>query len=456
MRTATEQKQMTTVPQSPQPTGNRDDTTEVVPWARASVADIVDLDFEGPIAQSPSADSQELSEQFRAAVEAAKSEAAADTPAQRVFSLLWAVTGMHFKPQEPNEPFGPMFVFEGRRSAIPDDFRGPPLNVLAVLAERAKHPVLRARLSDLCWLLDRKRAKLGQSAAAAYVQIVTHAASGLLKFRFVEDGDHALRYEARDILRRALVIERMTGSDKDGSSPARDAVRLLRARSLEKHLPIPALWFGHLDLDFRISDPAEIGPDTERLLAEPTPDAHAETRVDLWRLAARAYHLAKRGDDTHRCRAAAAEQLVTMAAHQPMAMLASSFLSEAIAELHGIPGMKERRKALHHRLVDVQANIPDEMSSFSLPTDLTDLARDAERRMRHPSLRDKLFAFAILSRSPDPAQLVEEAKQSIQEHPLSSLFAASHHDREGKVVHRTNAAGFGDGEDSSAIDHQIA
>ncbi|WP_445219855.1 DUF4209 domain-containing protein [Bradyrhizobium sp. Pa8] len=139
-----------------------------------------------------------------------------------------------------------------------------------------------------------------------------------------------------------------------------------------------------------------------------------------------------------------------------MALLASQTLTEAIAELHGVPGTKERSKELRHGLIDVQAGIADEMSGFALPTDFEGLARQVEEQMQHASLRDKLFSFAALSRSPDPATLEQEARDTIREHPLSSLFGSSHHDREGKVVHRSEGAGFGDGADASAVERQIA
>jgi hypothetical protein len=182
-------------------------------------------------------------------------------------------------------------------------------------------------------------------------------------------------------------------------------------------------------------------------------DSHVT--LDLWRLAARAYHISKKDEDRYRRQSAGAEQLVSMAG-QPSAMLSSHFLAEAIAELHGVPGMKERRKELRHRLIDVQARISEEMSPFSHPLDLADIVKQVEEQMRRPSSWDKLFVFAALTRSPEPAQLAEQAAKSIREHPLSSLFGASHHDREGKVVHRTEGAGFGDGEDNSAVQRQIA
>jgi len=426
------------------------------PWARASIADLTDLDFEGPVVRSQSADSTELGDLFRSAAGDVGADGdPPDTPSARVFNMLAAVTGMLFKPQEPNEPFGAMAIFaDGRRSALPADFRGPLVDVLADMAVRSKHPVLRARLADTCWFLDRKRGQLAATAATAYVEIVKEVDAGKLKFRFDKDSG-ALRFEARDLLRRALLIGRAIGPEKAGPSAARKIVADFRKRSVEKLLPNPALWFGHLDLDFGITEPSEVGKDVEALIRRLPASTDLHTTVDLWRLGSRAYHLAKRNDDRYRCQSAAAEQLVSMA-EQPSAMLASHFLAEAIAELHGVPGKKERRKELRHRLIDVQAGISDEMSAFLHPINLEEIVKHVEQQIRCPRLRDKLFVFAALASSPDPAQLAEQAAKSIKEHPLSALLSASHHDREGKVVHRSEGVGPGDGADSSAMQRQIA
>ncbi|MGB7101379.1 MAG: hypothetical protein WBD95_21755 [Xanthobacteraceae bacterium] len=426
-------------------------------WLRASLADLLDFDFEAPITGSQSADSNELSERFRASAENAAAEENPDTRAARVFSMLAAVTGMHLKSQNPNEPFGPMVVWaEGRRSAAPGDFRGEPVAVLSEMAARAQHPVLRARLADVSWLLERKRAELGRTGISAYVEIVKQVHGGALNFRF-DNESGALKYEARDLLRRALSIARAMGLDQTAASAPRAIAADLRARAFEGTLPVPALWFGHLDLDFGVSDPGEVGKGVEALVAALPDGTDGHTIVNLWRMASRAFHLAKQDTDQHRAQSEAAEQLVRMAGQQPLAMLAASMLAEAIAELHGVPGKKDRRKELKHRLVDVQAGIPDEMSPFRLPFDLGEIVKGVTQEMRQrPSLRDKLFVFALLDRSPDPARLVEAAEKSIREYPLSSLFTATHHDSEGKVVHRSDGAGFGDRENESAIQRKIA
>ncbi|WP_371090198.1 DUF4209 domain-containing protein [Bradyrhizobium sp. WSM2254] len=370
--------------------------------------------------------------------------------------MLAAVMGMQFKANEPNDPFAATVVWaDGRRSAIPSDFRHA-VDVLAEMAERARHPVLRARLADLSWLLDRKRGRLGVTAATSYVEIVSKVDSGALKLRFDADEVGALRHEARDLLKRALFIGRGTGMDKKGASDAQKLVVELRQRSIDKRLPRPALMFGRLDLHFGTSDAAKIGQDVEGMIGRLPPETDTDTLVDLWRLGAAAYHAAKLEDDENRCRSTAAELLVGVARRQPSAMLAGHTLTEAIRELHGVPGSKDRRKELRHLLVDIQAGIADEMSPFTVPMNLEKLAEYVESQMRRPNLLDKLFVFAALSQSPDLGKLVEDAEKSIREHPLASLFGASHHDHDGKVIYRSDGANFGDTTNGSAIRDQIA
>jgi hypothetical protein len=181
------------------------ESSSVPPWLRATLVDLKALDFESPITSSTTADCGELSELFQTAAQPPSASGELhDTSIARVFAMLSAVTGMYFKSEERNEPFGPMVVFpDGRRSAIPSDFRGGPIDVLAEMAEQAKNPVLRARLADVCWLLERKRSNLGNLAVAMYVEIVRLVDNGRLRYRFQEN-DEAFHFETRDHLRRAL------------------------------------------------------------------------------------------------------------------------------------------------------------------------------------------------------------------------------------------------------------
>ena len=367
--------------------------------------------------------------------------------------MLSAVTGMHFKPQERNEPFGPKIMWaDGRRSAILSDFRSH-VGLLADMAEHAINPVLRARLADVSWLLERKRGSLAIAAIAAYVDIVQKINRNELNYRFAEE-DGVLQHLARDYLLRALQVGRAAGWDKPETIAARELTIELRKQAVAKRALNPTLWFCELDVKFAISDPVKIGVDLDELLENLEGDVHLI--VNLWQTAARAYHLAKMPDDKDRCLAEAAERLAVEAdAKQNSAMISAHFLSSAIAQLHGITGKKDRRTELRHKLVDLQARIPEEMSVLSQELDLKEIVEKVQEAVSQGSLLDRLFMFASLASSPDPEKLISDAKDIIKRYPFSSLFGMAHLDHEGKVIYRSQSSNFDDAGDS-AIRNKIA
>jgi hypothetical protein len=434
---------------------NESGASDIFPWLRATVVDLEGFDFEVPIAGSDAADCSSLTDLYRAASQTLSASDANETRATRLWDFLWGLTGLHFKPADINEPFGPMMVYSnGARSAILSDFSGH-IDMLATMAVTTSNLVLKARLSDICWLLDRKRAALGTAAISSYLKILREIEAGELKFGF-NVGDDRLRHETYEYLLRALGIGRTIGWNKPESLAARQMLIDIRKRAIEARVLLPTHWFSSLDLQFGVSDPGETASDLEVVLANRPAEASYHVVVDLWELAAKAYHRAKREEDKYRCQSEAAEQMVAQAKATTSAMLASELIANAIAKLHGVPNAKARRLALRHQLIDTQANISDEMSTFAQEIDLTELAEKIQEKLAPLSLFDSLFVFAVLDGSPEAADLEREAAENIREYPLSSIFGAAHLDDEGKVVHRTGGAG-GLGEiDPAAIREQVA
>lgn len=402
------------------------------------MADLEGLDFEQVIASSTAADTQELGDLYRAASGAVGSgEDGKNDPARvRVWDFLWGVTGMPFKPEDTNEPFGPMLTMaDGRRSAAPSDFRGHG-DVLQFVAGAATNVVLRARLNDVAWLLDRKKASCGVEALKAYVELVRRIEAGELKFRHGDD-DWPFHPDTKDYLLRALGLARMLGWVKPEAEAAREQLVAVRKRAVAARDPVPVHWYCELDVQMRVSEPLEVAAEIEDVLANLPADANHHVVVDLWRLASRAYQARKKEDDKQRCQIAAAEVMVAEAEKVASPMLASHLLGNAIAALHGIPSARPRRTELRHKLVEV-------------------LVESIQNKFKPLSVYDSLFVFAVLDQSPDPEKLRAEAIEQIRKHPLSSLFGAAHLDDEGKVIHRTGGAGgFGD-PDESVIAQQIA
>jgi hypothetical protein len=91
-------------------------------WLQATVEDIHVVDIDAPLAGCMDANGRIISDIYQKAAADLESENAVDTAKGRVYRMLAAAMQMHFKPRERYEPFGPMFVMDGRRSAIPPTF----------------------------------------------------------------------------------------------------------------------------------------------------------------------------------------------------------------------------------------------------------------------------------------------------------------------------------------------
>ncbi|WP_246651210.1 DUF7380 domain-containing protein [Rhizobium laguerreae] len=403
-------------------------------YQSATIEDIEKIDFDQVIKGIPSADCREYQNRFAEATERAKTEG--DDSAASVYAALAALCGFHFRPTDVNDPFGPMIQMEGRRSAIPSDFRSSA-SAVALMAERTSDVALKARLSDVAWLLNRRRVDLGLAAISAYCQTVRDVAAGARKFR-LNQSNTPYSAQSRNLLKRALslAVMRSVGLGKPEEEDVRSLVKQLFGEVLEGSNLRDVQRFTDLALKYEIIPPLDIGRSSEDWLRR-SKVADGHDRLDLLGLAATAYHKGGSMPDHHRCRLEAADTRVRMSQAENSAMISASLLADAISELHGIPDVKERRRELRHQLVDVQANISDELTSFSQEIDLKEIVAAREASFEGLCLRDMLFYFADMSQSPTPDHLRAEAQQSINDNPFSSILSTSFHDRDGKVSYRS-------------------
>lgn len=425
----------------------------VAPWIQATEGDFDATDLEAPLSDQQLADSYDISERYLRATNSATE--AGDATRSRVYSMLNGVSGMHFKPHEPMEPFGPMFVGPKGRSAIIDDFRGKPSDILFKNLTRMKNPMLRARVADVVWIIDRSRSNAASAAIEAYLDVLTQIDQGTRKSRFNETG--AFGHDAVALLRRALSIGRQIGWDKDITQAARRFASDHRSLALSKNVLHEIREWSETDLDFGISAPAIVAQELEVAISRLGDHADFHQRNWLFKLAARGYHYAKKPDDAERCWIAAAECLVSLAESQTSsAMFSAHWLGIALSEYQKVKGHRDRKTALRHKLIDTQALITEQMSSFSHQTDIKEIAEDMQARLSGKSLLGMLKAFVLLAIPPDIKELREAAKQQIRQFPLSSLFATSHLDHEGKTIHRSPGAGGLSEPDEGSLENQIA
>jgi hypothetical protein len=101
-----------------------------------------------------------------------QASAAAQSPCKEVFRLLGEIAGIHLTPAERGKIWGPGTTFGDRRSMIPSDIRGAQSDVLEAALPRIKHPALRARIADVVWTNDMRKAGVAKTAIHAYCDCV--------------------------------------------------------------------------------------------------------------------------------------------------------------------------------------------------------------------------------------------------------------------------------------------
>jgi len=420
---------------------------ETPKWLEATAEDFQAVDINKPVVEVSSVDTRQL---WSAYTEYCKISANEQCEAEtRVYAMLAAVCSFHFRPSNYEEPFEPMMRLGDRRSPAPTDFKGEPAKLLAGNINRISNPAVRARVADTVWLLDRKQAAAAIAALDAYIEVINAVRRGSHSF-LSGAGVHSA--DTTNHLRRGIYIARSIGWEKEQSLCIRALVSELRAEAakIQNHRSFQR--FAALDLDFRISDPSVIAAEAEELV-EKEDDYYSQH--SLYHIAARAHRLAKNEADCNRNLLSAAECLVKIADnHGGSALFESHWLECAIKEMHRIPNTRERRRQLKHRLVDAQAEIYDELSSFSHTQDISDIVEDSRAAVRNKPLMAALYSFSRLSQAPSPKQLEEEARKIIAEHPLSSIFATTQYDSTGKPVYRDK--GIEDDDDGAVVQRHIA
>lgn len=111
----------------------------------------------------------------------------------KVLWLLADASSMMLRPSSLTAPFKPFAVFHDRRSALPEDFSEDDLLFFAELIEHIDHPLLKARLADLLWLVGKPRN-------------VQHALAAIDAYRAVPlEPDHWIR-DGQECWERAFAL----------------------------------------------------------------------------------------------------------------------------------------------------------------------------------------------------------------------------------------------------------
>ncbi len=352
---------------------------------------------------------------------------------RKIYTFISSILEVNAQPDDPAEPYGPMWIMNGQRSMIPSDIEYEQAIELAKAAPSFSHAGIKARIADISWMANRRDRDTADLAIHSYIEAVQLVQAGKAKHAF--DDEPKLGRCSVELLKRAFQISH---SIKGKSEHPQELIKTLQVvidhAAVEKIANLYC-WAMRLAYDYGVGD-MEAHPEQVEKAAS-WEDVNHDWCKCLLEHAAVGYRRLGKTDDENRCWMAIAEKSVEIAeCGDGSSMYQANWIMTAIEEIRRArgPEAKKRSEELRKQLRDVQEGVHFEMGVHTYELDLTDMVDSNLARVKDLSWGDVLGQFACLANSSDPEKLKEEAEKLLSKHPISSLFPAQKMDREGKVV----------------------
>lgn len=346
--------------------------------------------------------------------------------------LLIQICGFHFRPDNPQVPFGPGFQSRQGRSAIPDDINMLSLEVLSQFCPMIELPELQARVADTLWVRKIGGIRFSLLAVRAYyASIMSIMASQGEWVSALERLERALRL--------CCFFRKNTDFKVEFDRLSKFLLAEYGRTSAQADSPYP-LRLLQLAIDCKVSEPTFIVQELlslskkyldQRLFsfaveacktAIPLANSHSDrdTQFKFWRLLA----------DTH----------LEESKFQDGGMISAACMQNAIEALANIPGTRVERIALYEEMRDYQIESRHQMAILqSPPQDISEIVHQAKSRIAGKDLFDMVFRFAMLVSRPSRIEILKAQAIEQKANTIAWMFGATHIDHEGMTVARIPA-----------------
>lgn len=347
--------------------------------------------------------------------------------------------------REHGEALAPSMIFEGRRSFAPEDLTMEQGEELFKFLDEVDDLELKARIADTLWVSKQVK----QKHLAAKAAIEAYLASGESLIRSDNHGG-----EKR--LSRAIDIAKELG--RGGAEDFSRGIELIEKLALaedgvpeNKQCELMAIL-----LHNRSGDAKKCGIRCELLAKAEAENQYFHGERRLWSLAARWHTKADDTEAERRAKLLEAETYVYEADHAGSAFAETHALQQGIEAFRRVGGEDKRIKELHHRLIESEKRIEQEMHPISTPVDIEEIAQEVVARVEGKGLVEALIEFARITAPPSPDELKAQAQKIAEETPLSSLMGGTLVNSQGKTLAKTPAAFSGDTADAEeALSHKM-
>ncbi len=388
---------------------------------------------------------------MRSLQECAKEKTDMDQETQaHILELLGRASSMMLTPNSLNEPFKPIFQdFQaGKRSALPEDFTSAELDFFEKILCDIDEPWLKARLADLLWLI--RRPKNPDHARIAIESYISHPIDPKTWNR-----------DVNDCWERAA---RLSMQIRDFDKLNEIKSQLFSAFGIEyPSSKFMILWLADLmdrlsiDQDFR----EDIAPRLFQIGEDQKNTGDFNAARSYFELAAKKYQQCgneKGWLDSLISIAECFEQEADLRSDGSN-MVANSFYENAIQAYRNIPTKHRSTYDVDNKIQSVRKKIAEtgeaslgEMGLIKTPgIDISDMAQSSIAHVTgKQNPEEALMYYTGLYNGPKISKLTSNAKDMMQQSPLSSLFGSSHMSSDGRVVAKTPAANLGAGDDDPA------
>lgn len=350
--------------------------------------------------------------------------------------LLADACSMMLNPGSINEPFKPLMVMGGRRTALPEDFQEEDVKFFAQIVEDIDDVWLRARAADLVWILQRPRdPKYALLAIDAYRMI------SLDRETWFRGG--------RDCWERAIRLTNLLRSGAENRMEEIEAHLIDCLMNVTYEDGFLALGLAKLMLETKLGRTrgADIAVRLEDLgiQFEKNDDVHSEREyfdasVKWFRKIgdeAKASEITVRVAETW-----VKEANVRMSSDHPSHAVAASFFEKAIQKYRSIPRVHRPSYKVDERIAELHAQMSaagekslDEMSMFTSPSmDISELVENARNAVRGKNVLDALLVLVNSYSGPRVTKIRELSETMLREYPLQSLISSTRLSSDGRAV----------------------
>ena len=415
----------------------------------ATLDDFAHINTSSILTMSNSLHFHTLERTFQEAAQAAKENG--DDAAVRAHSVLAVICSYHFNPDRP-DTFTPQLIMDGQRTLIPSDFLGKQQEVLVDIVDQFDHPLLRARIADSCWYMNRRLHKLAMLAAESYLLAVQAFFNKELLHQY--ESDFEVPSKVTELIERAFSIYASIGNRNNIPQIAKDILSLAHETARENSNLIAFYELSLLSQSYRLLEWNVIASEAETLASANSSIQYAEAVKKIWGLAAYAYTKLGDKESANRCKASAVDQTLRMRDGVSQSSAKAYWTRLAIGEYRSIKGMGEQITALKSELQDFEELSLDELAEFSMPLDLSEIRRLTKEKFENLEVHEMLFRLALIDKHPEKIALHSSCISRRDQHFFSSMAGKTFADSQGKMIANSPSAPQGTTPPEAWFDHE--